>query len=240
MRRIGPVRTVVVPIMRCAAGLRDGGSQVRRSGRPVSANRRAPSPLPLPCQVPTVSKAAAQRKRAPAPFMDAAEPPATAPSPVRPRRPRRSRRRRLTPDRRSQLRPRSRHRRPRCQRARARPDLVAPRRPSPDPRRGPEPNPKLCADASRSGAERRLDTDADPCPRRRDGSRPRPRGQRGTDARSVDAATDGRHPRGADADPLRIGPRAGPRATRRPRPRPCVRGPAPPPPRRDPDSADRG
>ena len=140
---------------------------------------------------------------------------------LRPRRPRRSRRRRPTPDRRLA-----------AQAPKPAPKTAQPPRPSrprppqapadADPRRGPEPNPELRADASRSGAERRLDPSTDARPRRRGGSRPPPPPPRKAaptpQRRSSHRRTS--PPRTRRRSPPRSGPRAGPRATRRPRPRP--------------------
>ena len=180
------------------------------------------APADAPAAGTNGAKAAAQRKRAPAPFLDAAEPPAPAPSPVATPAP--APKATTTTD----ARPPAAAQAPKPAPNRRR---RAPSRPRPPrlrqsrPRRGPEPNPELRPDASRSGAERRLDPGTDPGSRRRGGSRPRPgprrRGQGRADARSVEAATDGRHrPRSRRRSPPRWGRPAGPRATRRPRPRP--------------------
>ena len=180
---VGPVRTVVVPIVRCASGVRDGRSQVRRSGRPGRGRTGEPSRRcrsrgeHRPADAPPPVRTAPRRPRnASARRLRSWTRPSRRRPPrarLRPRRPRRSRRRRPTPDRRRSSGPDAaagpQARRGRA--ARARPGSVRA-----DPRRGPEPDAELRADPSRSGAERRLDPGTDPRSRRRDAQpRPRPR-----------------------------------------------------------------
>ena len=199
MRRIGPVRTFVVPVVRCAPGVRDGRSQVRRSGRPGrgrtgepgrrSRARRERRPADAPaagtngCQGGCATQA--RSGTVPGRSRDAGARPERRCDPGR-----RSQRRRRRPTAGRSPGPEAGTDDRRGRAARARPGSVRA-----GPRRGPEPNPELRADASRSGAERRLDPDTDARSRRRGGSHAPPaRGQGGADARSVEAATDGSRP----------------------------------------------